>query len=281
MKKTLMTGTAAALALAVAACGSNQDATQNQQNMAASDMDTMMADPNNPFATAMMQMMERMTAAVGSNVGQNWARKMIVHHQGAIDMSRIVLEQNPTPDVARLAQETIDDQTREIAEIQELVEEGPPDQQSAALYQPAMMEMHQKMMAASGGTISETYLRKMAEHHEGAVAMSDIALANGVSGPMRNQVQQTRAAQLREIEMIQAMLSGEAPPSAAAASGSAAPPASGPVAPAARESAPPPSAATTATPRSAPSRPAPTQPADPAPEPVDPHAGHDMNNMQH
>ena len=271
MKKAMFAGAASALALLVAGCGSNEEAALNEQNTAASDMTAMAADPNNPFAGAMQQMMDQMTAAIGSNVGQNWARKMIVHHQGAIDMSRIVLERNPTPEVASLAQETIEKQTREIAEIRMLLEEGPPDQQSAALYRPAMMEMQQKMMAASGANISETFLLKMAEHHRGAVAMSDIALENGVTGAMRDQVQKTRAAQVNEIEMIDAMLGGEAPPSATAASAPPQAAASEPPAPVARDTGASPSTA----------RPAPTPEPEPEPEPADPHAGHDMNNMSH
>ena len=273
MKKAMFAGAASALALLVAGCGSNEEAALNEQNTAASDMNAMMVDPNNPFAGSMQQMMGQMMAAVGSNVGQNWARKMIVHHQGAIDMSRIVLDRNPTPEVASLAQETIEKQTREIAEIRKLLEEGPPDQQSAALYRPAMMEMQQKMMAASGSDISETFLLKMAEHHRGAVAMSDIALENGATGPIRDQVQKTKAAQVKEIEMVDAILGGEAPPSVAAASAPPEAVTSEAPTPAARDTGASPSTARPAT--SAEPEP------EPEPEPADPHAGHDMNNMSH
>ena len=55
------------------------------------------------------------------------------------------------------------------------------------------------MMAASGANISETYLRKMQAHHQGAVAMSDVALANGATGAVRAQIEKTKASQQREI----------------------------------------------------------------------------------
>ncbi len=48
-------------------------------------------------------------------------------------------------------------------------------------------------MAATGADLSETYLRKMLAHHQGAVAMSDIALANGATGAVRAQIEKTRA----------------------------------------------------------------------------------------
>ena len=206
---------------ALAACGSQAD---NQVAANETAMDANMATGNSmqmsgPFAEAEMRMDEQMMAAVGSDVGQNWLKKMIVHHQGAIDMSRIVLDQNPTADVAKMARETIAKQGKEIEDLQKLVQEGAPDQRSAELYRPAMMDMHQKMMAASGSDVSQTYMRKMLEHHKGAVAMSDVALANGVTGTLRSQIQKTRSDQQKEIAMAEAMLRGEPMQSAMQQSG--------------------------------------------------------------
>ncbi|WP_300974896.1 DUF305 domain-containing protein [Sphingomonas sp. LHG3406-1] len=206
---------------ALAACGSTAD---NQVAANETSMDANMAAGNSmqmsgPFGEAEMRMDEQMMAAVGSDVGQNWLKKMIVHHQGAVDMSRIVLDQNPTADVAKMARETIAKQGKEIEDLQKLVQEGAPDQRSAELYRPAMMDMHQKMMEASGADISQTYMRKMLEHHKGAVAMSDVALANGVTGTLRSQIQKTRADQQKEIAMVEAMLRGEPMQSAMQQSG--------------------------------------------------------------
>lgn len=206
---------------ALAACGSQAD---NQVAANEPAMDANMAAGNSmqmsgPFAEAEMRMDEQMMAAVGSDVGQNWLKKMIVHHQGAIDMSRIVLDQNPTADVAKMARETIAKQGKEIEDLQKLVQEGAPDQRSAELYRATMMDMHQKMMAASGADVSQTYMRKMLEHHKGAVAMSDVALANGVTGTLRSQIQKTRADQQKEIAMVEAMLRGEPMQSAMQQSG--------------------------------------------------------------
>jgi uncharacterized protein (DUF305 family) len=50
-------------------------------------------------------------------------------------------------------------------------------QKSADLYKPAAMTMQRTTMEAGGSSPSETYLRKMLAHHEGAIAMSDTALA--------------------------------------------------------------------------------------------------------
>ncbi|HXG80596.1 MAG TPA: DUF305 domain-containing protein [Sphingomicrobium sp.] len=221
MKRLFSTAAVSALTLAVAACGSNEQPTENALEANAGDngMDSMMADPNNPFADAEMEMNEKMMAAVGTDAGDSWAKKIIEHHRGAIDMSSIVLEQNPSADVAKMARETIEKQRKDIDDIRKLLKDGAPSQQSAELYRPAMMDMHQKMMAAKGADVSETFMRKMLEHHRGGVAMSDIALQNGVSGALRRQVQKTRDDQQKDAKMIEAMLAGQSHQQAMAASG--------------------------------------------------------------
>lgn len=195
----------------LAACGSNRPADQNASSEVTADAGMNAGAPgaSDPFASAEQQMKDRMMAAVGSDVGQTWARKMIAHHQGAIDMSRTVLEQNPTTDVAKMARDDIQKQTKDIESIRKLLKDGAPDQKSAELFRPAMMNMQQAMMAASGANVSEIYLRKMLAHHKGAVAMSDAALNNGVSGAMKAQVEKTRAENQKDAAMVEAMLSGK------------------------------------------------------------------------
>lgn len=275
MKK--LSGIAALLmaTAALGACGSQGD---NQATTNEAAMDGNMAADNSmqmsgPFADAEMRMNEQMMAAVGRDAGQNWLKKMIVHHQGAIDMSRVVLDQNPTADVAKMARDTITKQGKEIEDLRKLVEEGAPDQRSAELYRPAMMDMHQKMMAASGSDVSDTYLRKMLEHHRGAVAMSDVALANGVTGAIRSQIQKTRTSQQKEIDMVEAMLRGE--PMAAAATAASKPASSATAEPAAPKAVA--AKPTPARPKPAPAKSEPaSKPAAPATECLPEHraAGH-------
>lgn len=218
MKKFYVCMSAVALVSTLAACsGSDEPANEAVAN----DMNTMMADPNNPFAQAEMAMDKAMMAAVGVNAADSWVRKMIEHHRGAVEMSRIVLAQSPTADVAKMAQDTIDKQGKEITDLEKLIAPGTPDPASAGLYRPGAMEMHNAMMAATGANISEAYLRKMLAHHQGAVAMSDVALANGANGAARAQIEKTKATQQKEVAMVEAMLRGEPMPSATPAASAA------------------------------------------------------------
>ena len=253
--KKLVTGLGAmALISSLAACSG---ADEPAKNASANDMNTMMADPNNPFAQSEMAMDQAINTAVGVNAADSWVRKMIEHHKGAVDMSRIVLAQNPSADVAKMAQQTIDKQSKEIADLENLVASGTPNPASGELYRATSLQMHETMMAATGMDISETYLRKMLAHHQGAVAMSDVALANGATGAVRAQIEKTKSDQQKEIEIVEAVLRGEPMPSAAA---SASPPTASSAAPAKPAAAKP-------TPK--PATPAKPKPAEPAAPPAD------------
>ncbi len=64
--------------------------------------------------------------------------------------------------------------------------------------------MHERMMAASGGTVDQAYIAKMIEHHRGAVAMADVALAQSRDPEIRRMAQLVKDAQTREIAEMQA-----------------------------------------------------------------------------
>lgn len=123
MHRKMLIGAASALALITGACGTNEEAPQNDV-AAANDMNTMMADANNPFAQAEAQMHEQMMAAVGSDASETWIRKMIAHHRGAVAMSDIVLAQNPTPEVRAEAEKTRREQIAEISRLEAMLAGG-------------------------------------------------------------------------------------------------------------------------------------------------------------
>jgi uncharacterized protein (DUF305 family) len=67
--------------------------------------------------------MDKMHEAMGSieysgNADVDFARGMIPHHQGAIDMARAVLEHGKDPDIRKLAQAVITAQEQEIRQLE-------------------------------------------------------------------------------------------------------------------------------------------------------------------
>ncbi len=87
-------------------------------------MQDMMSAPNDPastkdFKAADMQMMKNMHVPYTGNPDVDFRTHMIPHHQGAVEMAKVALKHAKDPETKRMAQKIIDDQEKEIAEMQE------------------------------------------------------------------------------------------------------------------------------------------------------------------
>ena len=216
----------AALAAATILAGcSGEPAVENNQVLApaneqSAEMNAMSNDPNNPYAQAEMQMGERMMAAVGENAAETWVRKMIEHHRGAIEMTEILEQQGGDPRVLEKARETAEEQRRELQELERMLQGGVSGNAPANPYAEGERRSHERMAAAVGANPSETWLRKMIEHHRGGIEMSEIVVAQGGNPQVAEMARRSAASQRRDIEALERLLRGDAP--AASAGGSTA-----------------------------------------------------------
>ncbi|RMC31983.1 CopM family metallochaperone [Paracoccus alkanivorans] len=76
------------------------------------------------FQDAMDTMHEEMMIDYTGNPDIDFMRGMIPHHQGAIDMARIVLEHGKDPEVRKLAEDVIKAQEGEIEMMREWLKEN-------------------------------------------------------------------------------------------------------------------------------------------------------------
>lgn len=75
----------------------------------------------NPFGAVEKSMHDQMMAAKGATLSETWARKMIAHHQGAVDMSEVLIRLGGDPDVLAMARRTAKDQRAEIAHLEAML----------------------------------------------------------------------------------------------------------------------------------------------------------------
>jgi uncharacterized protein (DUF305 family) len=67
------------------------------------------------YEAANAKMHKDMAIKYSGNADADFARGMIPHHQGAIDMAKVVLQHGKDPDIRKLAEEIIKAQESEIA----------------------------------------------------------------------------------------------------------------------------------------------------------------------
>ena len=88
--------------------------------------------PTDPASKAYMQGMRKMNRdmhkPMTGDADQDFARMMVAHHQGAIDMARVQLQYGTDPTLKAMAQKIVDDQTREIQQLQDWMKQHPAKQ---------------------------------------------------------------------------------------------------------------------------------------------------------
>ena len=213
MNKLMISAIAAAglSACSQSASSDNQAAqTAATEEVVQDDMTNMaMNDTADPYSPAMMKMNQAMMSAEGANASETWGRKMIPHHQGAIDMSNALLEQGGDEKFLAKARKTSADMQKEIASLEGKLQAGVTAGNStgpANPFGPAMEKMHSAMMAAKGATPGETWARKMIPHHQGAIDMSDIILKQGGDPKILESARMTKDKQVKEIADLEKML---------------------------------------------------------------------------
>lgn len=199
---------AVVLAAGLAACNrSGSDHDEVNHGAAADDLTA--GSESDPYPASEMKMHEAMISAVGADVSDTWVRKMIEHHKGAIAMAKLELARGYDSRVLPIARRLIAKQEEEVAELQALVRnDAAPDPASAKPYQAAEKQMHEAMMEAKGSDASHTFVRKMIPHHQGAIAMSQIVLAQGADERVAAIARRIIADQEAELAELTAILSG-------------------------------------------------------------------------
>ena len=116
-----MTRTAIALAalLATATLGSTAWAQQHHNHGAPAAATSSDSASTKAYKDANTKMHKDMDIAYSGDADADFVRGMIPHHQGAIDMARIVLAHGKDPEIRKLAESVIRDQEKEVAMMQD------------------------------------------------------------------------------------------------------------------------------------------------------------------
>ena len=133
------------------------------------------------FDGAMTSMMKDMMAVPTGKPDLDFMQGMIPHHQGAIEMSKVVLQFGKDAEVKALAENVIKAQDSEIAFMKAWLEktdkstlvESPEAAKGNA---DAMNAMMKNMTMTYSDDADVDYIKGMIPHHQGAINMAKVAL---------------------------------------------------------------------------------------------------------
>lgn len=135
--------------------------------------------------------------------------EMIPHHESAIEMAKIAQKQADHPEIKQLADDIVAAQDGEIDDMNTMHERmfgGPAmgaDHGDLGL-DDHMMGMDSTSMdsLAKAEPFDETFIDEMIPHHQGAIRMAQVELADGQDPEVRNLAQAIIDAQSQEIEQM-------------------------------------------------------------------------------
>lgn len=162
--------------------------------------------------TIMHDMMKQMDAMTPTGDPDNdFALMMILHHQGAINMSQAELQSGTDADMKAMAQQIIDSQQREITQFQTFLSghspQAPAVPQFSALQMANMMRMSQANdLRPLTGNPDFDFAQLMVDHHGAAIENSDAELTYGRQTTTKTLAQQIITEQKSEITLLQSWL---------------------------------------------------------------------------
>lgn len=171
--------------------------------------DTKIIDMFNDYTRAMSRMNDEMLIGMGYNDPDTaFAKSMLGHHRGTVDMAQIQLKYGTDAEMRALAEDIIDNQQlkidtmrRWLASHPDAAKSKPNTEAMQQAYTDDIEEMYEDMEEDITASVADiAFARSMLSLHVGAVDMALIQLKYGTDEEMRNLALQIIDTQQRRIQ---------------------------------------------------------------------------------
>ena len=193
-KKALIIGSLMIASLILAWCTHVKDQTEDLS----SNSSTMNSN-NISNGNSMVHNMDMMHMA---DTEEQFITNMIPHHQEAIDSAKTILAKSTNPDMKKLAQDIVDAQTKEIAQMEGWLKSWYPNSAIKSNY----MKMMPDMNNLTGSELDKAFLEWMVSHHQGAIQMAQDVLKVQHRAEVMTLANNIITTQSQEISMMQEIL---------------------------------------------------------------------------
>ncbi|RYE49655.1 MAG: DUF305 domain-containing protein [Sphingobacteriales bacterium] len=165
------------------------------------------AHDKNRMMDSMHVMMDRMMAMPKTNDPEiDFAKMMIMHHQGAINMSSVELQSGANDSLKRIAQKIITEQQAEIQQFNTILAGLTADNSDPSFAAEQMDNMMKGGQVADiqiiTGDIDNDFATLMVVHHQGAIDNASAYLHHGNNTQLKTMATNIVDAQVMEIEEI-------------------------------------------------------------------------------
>ncbi|MBD2041889.1 DUF305 domain-containing protein [Microcoleus sp. FACHB-672] len=197
VKNYTVIGFLAPLVIAVGLSSCNTEASQDNLTPA-------------PTATATPVVSSK--AEAKTQIDQKFIELMIPHHQGAVEMAEMALTKAKRPEIKKLAESIIQDQKREIQQMQDWYKQwyGKEIAASSSIDHSA----HQGMMSMdmmgmdmqalkNAADFDKEFIKQMIPHHQSALMMAEMVLDTAENAEIRNLAKSIIESQNAEIKQMQ------------------------------------------------------------------------------
>jgi uncharacterized protein (DUF305 family) len=165
----------------------------------------------NPVTETMDKMMHEMHGAKPTGNNEiDFAAMMLEHHKGAVEMSKVEVNQGSNTEMKAFAQKVIEDQNKQIGFMQEFISKAPKTTSSnSADFQKALNGSMMAMMDDNTtiyNHIDKDFAAQMIPHHQSAADMAKAYLQYGQETSLKTLCQNIISSQTKEINWLKEWL---------------------------------------------------------------------------
>ena len=168
---------------------------------------TLQKHDDNKMMTLMHQMMSKMDTMQRTNDPEiDFARMMKMHHQGAIDMANLEIQEGKNDSLKRTAQKIINEQQPEIQQLTTILASLTVDNSDPSFTMEQMDNMMKGGKAADiqliTGDIDNDFATLMIIHHQSAIDNASAYLHHGNNAQLKTMSNNIVMPQTKEIEEL-------------------------------------------------------------------------------